>query len=576
MKYLELLSELALSFKSLNKFEKELNKILEKVGDSLNVSRIDIFFTEDEKDINEIFQWHNENHNLKTGEKKTISQKELAYLKNKINKEGYISLEKIKENPNKTIKTLIIYPIYMDSQVVGFIGIYEYNYIRKWKKEELQIFNTLSGLLSMAYERKLYKEKIINKEKEEKENLNMILKTFESNPVSMYISTMDKRELIKVNPKFIEKTGYSEKELLGKNIYELGLFVEKDKIEKIKEKTKNQEKVKDEELILKCKDGSLLSGLFTMETLKSQGREYFLTVMIDITQEQKNALELEIFFDINLDLLCIMDMDGKIMKINKTWDYILGYSSQELIGYNMLKFIHKEDMKKTLDEFENLRKGEKVSNFINRYVASSGETHYMEWKANPYEGVIYAAARDITKRIKYENMILDLSNRDSLTNTYNRRYFYKRLEILMEEYRRTQKEFSICILDIDSFKKVNDKYGHQTGDYVLKEFVKIIGKNLRPYDILGRYGGEEFIILLKNSSTEQSIIIIERILDSVRNTSFKFGNIDLKVAFSAGIANILELKNEQGIEDLIGLADSRMYKAKKTGKNKVVYKDDRR
>lgn len=134
-------------------------------------------------------------------------------------------------------------------------------------------------------------------------------------------------------------------------------------------------------------------------------------------------------------------------------------------------------------------------------------------------------------------------------------------------------DFSICILDIDKFKNINDSYGHQVGDFVLKEFTRKIKSKLRPYDLLGRYGGEEFIIILKNTNLENSNLTIERILKFTRNTDFVYDDIVINFTFSGGISNSSEFKKEKiTIDALVKLADERMYKAKNNGRNKIVAK----
>lgn len=294
---------------------------------------------------------------------------------------------------------------------------------------------------------------------------------------------------------------------------------------------------------------------------------------IDITREQEQALELERFFTINLDLFCITNIEGYFLKINRAWEDILGYSSEQLKGRKFLEFIHPDDIDTTIEALKQLGKGEKVTHFINRYISADGNYRYIEWRSNPYEDLIYAAARDITERVEYENRILEISNKDALTGAYNRRYVFDRTEEIIKEYKNIQKTFSVCILDIDFFKKINDNYGHQAGDYVLKEFTRIIEENLRPYDILGRYGGEEFIVILNNIDEEQGSFIIKRILDIIRDTTFVFNGNDIKFTFSGGIASCKEInKDEITIDKLVEIADRRMYKAKNTGRNKIVLK----
>lgn len=304
----------------------------------------------------------------------------------------------------------------------------------------------------------------------------------------------------------------------------------------------------------------------------STGRPYrWVGTNIDITKEKEKSEELERFFSINLDLLCIADIKGNFIKINKSWTDTLGYSIEELTTRTFLEFIHPDDVKVTLEVMAKLENQEQVFSFVNRYRCKGGFYRYIEWRSHPHGNFIYAAARDITEHIETENRIREISTRDYLTNIYNRRYIYERLESIIAESIRENKVFSVSILDIDRFKRINDQYGHQAGDFILKEFTKIIGNCLRSYDLLGRFGGEEFIIVSMNAPKEQMLLAIERILEKIRNEIFTYNNIEIRFTFSAGIADSLEYDpNILSIEKIIETADNRLYEAKHTGRNKII------
>ena len=129
----------------------------------------------------------------------------------------------------------------------------------------------------------------------------------------------------------------------------------------------------------------------------SDERLYFTTLFLDITESKKQAEELEGFFRVNLDLLCIADLDGNFIKTNDAWGEILGYSSEELDGKKFLDFIHPDDLQSTLDAMSALGQGAKVLNFVNRYRCKDGSYRFIEWRSHPRGRLIYAAARDITE-----------------------------------------------------------------------------------------------------------------------------------------------------------------------------------
>lgn len=131
----------------------------------------------------------------------------------------------------------------------------------------------------------------------------------------------------------------------------------------------------------------------------------FTTLFADITTLKKQNQELEAFFTLNLDLLCIADLEGNFVKTNMAWGRILGYSTHELDNRKFLDFVHPDDMQSTLDAMSTLTQGKDVLNFINRYRCKDGSYRYIEWRSHPRGNLIYAAARDITRRRKTEEKL---------------------------------------------------------------------------------------------------------------------------------------------------------------------------
>lgn len=123
---------------------------------------------------------------------------------------------------------------------------------------------------------------------------------------------------------------------------------------------------------------------------------FFTTVFMDITEQKNKAVELENFFSVNLDLLCIADVEGNFIKVNKEWEAVLGYSVEELEHKKFLDFVHPDDIDATLAAMSSLGEQKKVLNFLNRYLAKDGSYHYIEWRSHPYGKKIFAAARDVT------------------------------------------------------------------------------------------------------------------------------------------------------------------------------------
>ena len=132
--------------------------------------------------------------------------------------------------------------------------------------------------------------------------------------------------------------------------------------------------------------------------------------------------------------------------------------------------------------------------------------------------------------------------------------------------KRYKSELSLAVIDIDLFKSFNDTYGHSCGDYVLKELAYLLVQNFRQTDLIFRYGGEEFVILLTETPLENAFIPLERLRKAVEENRFRYKGQDLKVTISGGISSNNDIEN---LWDMFDLADKALYKAKECGRNQI-------
>lgn len=165
--------------------------------------------------------------------------------------------------------------------------------------------------------------------------------------------------------------------------------------------------------------------------------------------------------------------------------------------------------------------------------------------------------------------LIDLSNKDYLTKTYNRRYFDDYARKIIELARRNQQNISVIAVDIDRFKKINDTFGHSVGDEVLIAVSNILKTHIRQSDIAARFGGEEFVILLYNSNLEEATKVAEKIRVLIENTIIRIGKEEVNITASFGVATLNSEKNED-IYITLQRADDLLYLAKKHGRNLVV------
>lgn len=166
--------------------------------------------------------------------------------------------------------------------------------------------------------------------------------------------------------------------------------------------------------------------------------------------------------------------------------------------------------------------------------------------------------------------LFDLSIRDDLTDVYNRRYFYEKLEEEIKRSERYETVLSLIMLDIDYFKHYNDTHGHQAGDSVLREVALLLRNNVREQDLVARYGGEEFSIILPETGKQVAGKLAERIRGCLSAQTFHFKETlqSGKLTISLGVATFPE--DAKSLNDLVETADRALYKAKEKGRNRVA------
>jgi diguanylate cyclase (GGDEF)-like protein len=167
-------------------------------------------------------------------------------------------------------------------------------------------------------------------------------------------------------------------------------------------------------------------------------------------------------------------------------------------------------------------------------------------------------------------VIREMAIHDDLTGFFNRTHLMDLIETESNRSIRTGSVFSLAMIDIDKFKNINDTYGHQTGDYVLKTFAAVIRSILRKTDFCGRYGGEEFLIVLTQTDLQAAKIFAERIRDSVEKSLFPSLGLDSRVTVSVGMT---VYRMQENIERTIARADEALYRAKNGGRNRVEYSE---
>ncbi|SJZ56533.1 diguanylate cyclase (GGDEF) domain-containing protein [Trichlorobacter thiogenes] len=183
---------------------------------------------------------------------------------------------------------------------------------------------------------------------------------------------------------------------------------------------------------------------------------------------------------------------------------------------------------------------------------------------------LHLNAKRREEELRKQNQELELlSNKDTLTGAFNRRYLNHILTVELLRAARTDSLVSVLMIDIDHFKQINDTFGHQSGDHVLKRMTAEIAACLRDYDLLFRYGGEEFVVLLPDTSLLEARNVAQRLCQKVHSIRFSDALVNLHLTVSIGVAEFPGM-NIGTAEELLEHADQALYQAKENGRNQVI------
>ena len=423
----------------------------------------------------------------------------------------------------------------------------------------------------------------ITKRKEAEKKLRkarkMFASLFNSSPEATLYHDKEGR-IININPRFTELFGYTPEEIIGRKIDE-GMIYPENKIEEGERLTKNGltfKGISEYETIRKKKDGTLIPVIISAAPVivdkKPQGT---LALYRDITERKKaeetlrkSQQEFAAVFNSSPEALVYVDENANIVNINPRFTELFGYTLEEIKGKNINGgLIHPPDKieeGKNLDKiafsegyfnYETIRKKKDGTLFP---VSISGSNIIIDGQLKGGIGSYI----DITERKKLEEKLQKLAHFDVLTGSYRRGYGLNLLEQQIKTANRNKTFITLFYLDIDRLKYINDTFGHNEGDKVLKEAAKLLKSTLREVDIICRIGGDEFLLILPDTSPEKAPQIRERINKNLKKLNQKL-NRAYKISFSVGLS-FYNPSNPLSIDELIRIADENMYKEKKKKK----------
>lgn len=276
--------------------------------------------------------------------------------------------------------------------------------------------------------------------------------------------------------------------------------------------------------------------------------------------------------------LMITDSKGLIVYTNHVFYEITGYTFEEVVGKktSLLKSGYTP-----LEVYESMwlaiNRGKTWQGEIQNRKAD-GTTFWARLSISPIYNInkeithYLCVEEDVTDRVEFQDKLHYIATHDVLTDVENRRAIMDLLKSEMERGMRYKHPLTVILMDIDDFKQLNDSLGHMAGDQVLKEFAQRLSHDARASDRVGRFGGEEFLVVLPETDVVEARGVAQRLLASINSTPFDFEDQQLAVTVSAGCVTISQYGDiSDDIDSLLKRADEKLYEAKDAGKNRVCF-----
>ncbi len=406
-------------------------------------------------------------------------------------------------------------------------------------------------------------------------------RAFHASPDAITISRMSDGTYVEVNDSFTKMSEYSREEALGSSSTSLGIWAETQTRDEFISILQTKKQVQDFECDLRTKSGAILRFLISGEIVYLNQEAHILSVSRNITAQrlaEQRLYELSRAVEQSPSSILITNTNGTIEYVNSRFTQLTGYSAEEVLGQNPRILQSGKTPAETYHQlWDALTLGKEFrGEFLNK--KRNGDLYYQLGIISPItdsRGIIthyLAVSEDITSQKMAEAEIQHLHTqlreqavRDPLTGLYNRRYLDEILERELARAQRGALPISFAMIDIDHFKKINDAFSHVAGDAGLQKLAHQILGQVRTSDIICRYGGDEFLVILPNITAEISLQIAERWRRSFMGSTLPLEYGSIRCTISCGISEYPV--HGKTSEELIFAADKALYQAKSEGRN---------
>lgn len=298
-------------------------------------------------------------------------------------------------------------------------------------------------------------------------------------------------------------------------------------------------------------------------------------------------------FETTPDALLVVDPSGDITLVNGQAEILFGYDRSELVGQPIEKLVppryvgrHAEHRAGFMGEVHSRPMGRALELYA---VQKSGTEFPVDIMLSPLainsQRLTLCVVRDITERKaaedrlrqqteelqKLHSSLKELANRDSLTGLFNRRAFHELASQMLKSAHRRKESTAFFMIDLDHFKRVNDRYGHLEGDHVLKTVAQTLMATARENDIVARHGGEEFVMAIQGIDEAESLVAAERVRMAIAAITRTPCKITASIGIAAFTPELHKREVSQILEEMLDQADRALYEAKNQGRNRVCH-----
>jgi diguanylate cyclase (GGDEF)-like protein/PAS domain S-box-containing protein len=371
------------------------------------------------------------------------------------------------------------------------------------------------------------------------------------------------------NPMAMGLLGFSPEEGLSLNIMDL---IPKEQIPQylshIKEILESGTQKYMGEFSLKHRDGSVIHLETNASAIYSDGKINSIQgVARNISQRKQMEEDLKNKWEAlkNAPIGVYIVQDKKFVWTNQRFSHEVGYSEQELIGMKAMDLVVPEDRAVLRENMILMLKGRSEHPFEYRTISPKHKKE--RWVRGEVVSTTFKGNRAVLGYYSDIDKLMIQNITDSLTGLFNRRYIFQLAEQMVDTANRYEHPLSFAIFDVDHFKNYNDRFGHTEGDRALARVGQITRNATRRVDICGRYGGEEFCVILPNTAIDSGVRVAKR-LKSAMEKETRETDLISGLTISVGVA---QLKPRWTFLDLLNEADARLYDAKITGRNRVVF-----